>query len=63
MSTISGFDHIKNKHTLNRGRKDCMKKYCKSLWKNAKKMIPLTKNKLKLHEDANANVIFAENIS
>ena len=29
MSTIWGFDHIENKHSLYRG-KDCMKKFCAS---------------------------------
>ena len=30
ISTIWGFDHIEDKHTLYRG-KDCMKKFCTSL--------------------------------
>ena len=58
MSTIWAFDHIENKHTLYRGE-DCMKKFCISLRKHAtnlinfekKKMLPLTKKKLKLHQD------------
>ena len=36
MSTIWGFDHIENNHTLNRG-KDCMKKFFSSLREHAKK--------------------------
>ena len=58
MSAISAFDHIGNKHILYRG-KDCMKKFCESLRKHAKiitnfenKMLPLTKEELKLHQDA-----------
>ena len=59
MSTISEFDHIENKHTLYRG-KDCMKKFCESLREHAKniinfekkKMISLTKEELKSHQDA-----------
>ena len=55
-STIWGFDHIENKHTLYRG-KDCMKKFCESLRGHAKnlidfekkKMLPLTKEELKSH--------------
>ena len=35
MSTIWGFDHIENKHTLCR-RRDCMKKFCISLREHAK---------------------------
>ena len=59
MSTIWGFDHIEDKHTLYRG-KDCMKKFCTSLREQAKKiinfekkkMLPLTKEELKSHQDA-----------
>ena len=56
MSTILGFDH-KKKHKLYR-RKDCMKKFCKSLTEHTKvgfkkkKMQPLPKKELKSHEDA-----------
>ena len=58
MSTIWGFDHIEDKHTLYRG-KDCMKKFCTSLKEHAKniidfekkKMLPLTKVELKSHQD------------
>ena len=59
MPTVWAFDNIENKHTLYRG-KDCMKKFCTSLKKHAtnvikfekNKMLPLTKNELKLHQDA-----------
>ena len=59
MSTIWVFDHIENKHTLYRG-KDCMKKFCGPLREHAKniidfekkKMLPLTKEELKSHQDA-----------
>ena len=59
MSTTWGFKHIKNKHTLYRG-KDCMKTFCESLKEHAtkiigfkkKKMLPLTNKELKAHEDA-----------
>ena len=59
MSTIWGFDHIEDKHTLYHG-KDCMKKFCTSLREHSKneidfetkKMLPLTKEKLKLNQDA-----------
>ena len=59
MSTIWGFDHIENKHTLYRG-KDCMKKFWDSLREHAKniinfekkKMSLLTKEELKSHQHA-----------
>ena len=63
MLTIWAFDHIENKHTKTtytyRG-KDCMKKFCESLREHAKniidfekkKMLPLTKEELKSHQDA-----------
>ena len=35
MSTILGFDHIENKHTLYHG-KDCVKKFCDSLREHGK---------------------------
>ena len=35
MSTILGFDHIENKHTLYHG-KDCVKKFCNSLREHGK---------------------------
>ena len=58
MSTIWGFYHTGNKHTLYRG-KDCMKKFCESFREHAesiinfekKKMLPLRKE-LESHEDA-----------
>ena len=59
MSTIWGFDHIENKHTLCR-RRDCMKKFCISLREHAKiindfekqQLLPLPKEELKSHHDA-----------
>ena len=59
MSTIWAFDHMETKYTLYRG-KDCMKKFCTSLTEHAKniiafekkKMLPLTKEGLKSHQDA-----------
>ena len=59
MSTIWGFDHIEDKHTLYHG-KDCMKKFCTCLREHSKnkidfqtkKMLPLTKEKLKSNQDA-----------
>ena len=58
MSAISAFNHIGNKHILYPG-KNCMKKFCESLREHAKiitnfenKMLPLTKEELKLHQDA-----------
>ena len=72
MSTIWAFDHIENKHTLYRG-KDCMKKFCtlrehskkKRKEKNnfeKKKVLPLTKEELKLHQDAKVSYIFGKRI-
>ena len=54
MSTIWGFDHIENNHTLYRG-KDCIKNFCSSLREHAKsitdfektKMLSLTKEEFK----------------
>ena len=68
MSTIWAFDHIKNKHTLFRG-KDCMKKFCTSLREHEKniidlekkKMLPLTK-KLKSYQDAKVCYICGKRI-
>ena len=59
MPIIWAFDNIKNKHTLYHGT-DCMKKFCTSLREHAtneinfekKKILPLPKNELKLHQDA-----------
>ena len=61
MSTIWAFDRIENKHNSYRG-KDRMKLFCESLREHAKnitdfekkKMLPLTKEELKSHQDANA---------
>ena len=44
VSTIWGFDHIEDKHTLYRG-KDCMKKFCTSLREHAKNIIDFEKEK------------------
>ena len=44
MSTIWGFDHIEDKHTLHHG-KDCMKKFCTSLREHAKNIIDFEKKK------------------
>ena len=59
MPTIWAFDYIENKHSLYCGD-DCMKKFCSSVREHAtnilkfknKKMLPLTKEELKLHQDA-----------
>ena len=66
MSTIWGFNHIEDKHTLYRG-KDCMKKFCESLREHKKiiidfekrRILPLMKEELKSHQDVK-NVIFVE---
>ena len=68
-STICGFDHIEGKHTLYRG-KDCMKKFCTSLREHSKdiidfgrkKMLPLTKEELKSHQDAKVCYICGKSI-
>ena len=44
MSTNWGFDHIKSKHALYRG-KDCMKKFCESLREHAKRIIGFEKKR------------------
>ena len=44
MSTTWGFKHIKNKHTLYRG-KDCMKTFCESLKEHATKITGFKKKK------------------
>ena len=59
MSAIWAFYHIKNKHNLYR-EEGCMKRFCEFLREHTKniidfekkKMLPLTKNKLKPHRDA-----------
>ena len=58
MPTLWAFDNIENNHTLYRGE-EYMKKFCTSLKEDAlnvinfvkKKMLPLTKKELKLHQD------------
>ena len=45
MSTISGFNHIEDKHTLYHG-KDCIKKFYESLREHAKSMIHFEKKKM-----------------
>ena len=44
MSTIWGFNHIEDKHTLYRG-KDCMKKFFESLREHAKSITDFEKKK------------------
>ena len=59
MSTIWAFDHIEKNHTLY-FEKDCMKTFCESLREHTKnridfekkKILPLTKEELKSHQDA-----------
>ena len=70
MSTIWAFDSIEKKHTLYH-REDCMKKCCESLRKHAKtmiyfekkKMLPLTKEKLKSHQDSKLSYISEKKIT
>ena len=78
MSTIWGFDHIENKHTLYRG-KDCMETFCDSLKEHSKnisnfekkKILPLTEEELKSYQYVETCYIcqrkilikFAENIN
>ena len=57
MPAICPFAHLENKNSLYHG-KDCMKKFCKSLRKQAKninnfekKLLPFTKVILKSHQD------------
>ena len=69
MSTIQAFDHIENKHTLFCG-KDCVKKFCESLREHAKniidfekkKMLLLTKETLKSHQDEKVCYIYGKRI-
>ena len=44
MSTIWGYFHIENKHTLYCG-KDCMKNFCNSLREDTKNIIDFEKKK------------------
>ena len=70
LSTVWGFDRIEDKHTLYRG-KDCMKKPCTSLREHLKniidfekkKMLPVTKEKLKSNQDAMVWYIRGKRIS
>ena len=65
MSTTEAFDHIEKKHSLYFGEY-CIKKFCKSLREHAdnvvgfvkKKMLPLTKEELKSHQDAKVCYIY-----
>ena len=51
VSAIWVFDHIENKHTLCR-EEDCMKRFEKNFENlEKKKMLPLIKKELKLHQD------------
>ena len=69
MSTIWAFDHIENKHDLYRG-KDFMKKFCTSLREHTKniidfekkKMLPLTKEELRSHQDAKVCYLCRKNL-
>ena len=70
MSTVWAFDHIENKETLS-WRKHCMKNFCESLREQAKniihferkeKMLPLTKEELKSHQDAKVCYICVKRI-
>ena len=69
MPTIWGFDRIEDKHPLYCG-KDCMKKFCTSLREHAKnitdfetkKMLPLTKEESKSHQDARVCYICGKRI-
>ena len=62
-------DHIEEKHTLY-CRKDCIKKFCTSLREHAKdiidfekkKILPLTKEELKSHQDAKVCYICGKRI-
>ena len=69
MSTIWVFDHRGSKHTLYRGE-NYMKKFCTFLKEHTentidfekKEMLPLTKEKLKLLQDANVSYIRGKRI-
>ena len=64
MSAIWAFDNIENKHTLYRGE-DCIKRFTTSLREHAKnitdfkkkKLLLLTKEELKPHQDAKVRYI------
>ena len=63
------FDHIRNKDTFYRG-KGCMKNFCESLRQHEKnitdfenkKMLPLTREELKSHQNADVCYICGERI-
>ena len=69
MSTIWGFGHIENKHTLY-GGKDCIKTFCDSLKEHAKnkilfvkkKRLVLTKEELKSYQEAKVCYICGKGI-
>ena len=69
MSTIRAFHHIENKHTLYH-RKDCIQKFCETLREHAKniidfekkKMLSLTKEESKSHQDAKVCYICGKRI-
>ena len=69
MRTVWDFHNIENKHTLYRGE-DCMKKFSASLKEHAtniinfekKKMLPLTKEDKKLHQEAKVCYISGEQL-
>ena len=69
MSKILAFDHLENKHNLFRG-KDCLKKFCTSLRKQAKDIIDfekkntssLTKEEIKSHQDTKVYYICGRRI-
>ena len=64
MSTIWVFDHIEDKNTLYRGE-DCQKAFCEPLSEPTKNIIDfesLTKEELKLHQDARNYYIYEKRI-
>ena len=54
MSTKSSFKSIENKYNVYRG-KDCMEKFCESLWEHAMKLNNFKKKKMKLLKKSNRN--------
>ena len=64
MSTVWVFDHIEDKNTLYRGE-DCKKAFCEPLSERTKNIIDfesLTKEELKLHQDARNYYIYEKRI-
>ena len=71
MSAIWVFDYTESKHTLYRG-KDCMKKFCEALrehtkiyiffFQKSKKMLSLTREELKPHQNARNSYICGRRI-